>query len=304
MLLHKKVLFFGILSFAQYASRCIVNAQQPREELRMYPRLMHLYGPIWIYSYGTMIALGFLLFLLFAYQHPTRKRLMSTEQFFNTLFVGFLSGIIGGRLLFVITHLDTFVGNWIEIFFPWEGGFTLLGGIVGVVIAVPLYVQRIGIPILQVLDIAALYAPLMQAIARFGCLFAGCCYGSLVLQPTTWNSITFSDPAGFAPCGVPLYPTQIYMSIASLFIFFLMIGLSKIKYLKPGQLIFSYLLVENFARFAVDFWRGDREFMYYLLVYTKNEVSLSQPQVLSLVFCCIAFIGLLWTTARHHHIDA
>lgn len=291
------------MPFAQYASRCIVNALQPREELKMYPRLMHLYGPIWIYSYGTMIALGFLLFLFLAYQHPVRKRFMTAEQFFNTLFIGFLAGILGGRFLFVITHLDTFFGNWIEIFFPWEGGFTLLGGMVAIMLAVPLYLHKIGIPILQALDVTGLYAPLMQAVARFGCLFAGCCYGALVAHPTSLNSITFSDPAGFAPCGVPLYPTQIYMSLASLCIFFLMLALSKTHRLKPGQLIFSYLLIENFARFAVDFWRGDREFMHYVSMCGKSGILLSQPQVLSLIFCGIALIGLLWATRRHHTPD-
>lgn len=269
----------------------------------MYPRLMHLYGPIWIYSYGTMIALGFLLFLFLAYQHPVRKRFMTAEQFFNTLFIGFLAGIVGGRFLFVITHLDTFFGHWIEIFFPWEGGFTLLGGMVAIMMAIPLYLNKIGIPILLALDVTAIYAPLMQAVARFGCLFAGCCYGALVAYPTSWNSITFTDPAGFAPCGVPLYPTQIYMSLASLSIYFLMLSLSRTPRLKQGQLIFSYLLVENFARFAVDFWRGDREFMYYLSFCGDRGILLSQPQILSLIFCGIALVGLLWATRRHHRAD-
>lgn len=254
----------------------------------MYPRLIHLHGPIWIYSYGTMIALGFVVFLLLAYHHPTRKQLMTPDQFFNALFIGFLAGISGGRLLFVITHFSDFFGRWHEIFYPWEGGFTLLGGIIGVLIAVPVYLHLIKIPILLALDIAALYGPLMQAVARLGCLFAGCCYGALVQSPSWWNSITFSDPYGFAPCGIPLYPTQIYMSIASFLIFFIMFVLEKSRFLKAGQLICSYLFLESFARFAVDFWRGDQEMIYHFSLWTKYSISLSQPQLFSLIFSFFA----------------
>lgn len=260
--------------------------------INMYPRLIHLYGPVWIYSYGTMIAIGFFLFLFFSYRHPLRKKFISSDQFFNLIFVGFFASIIGGRILFVLTNLDAFRNRWIEILFPWEGGFTLLGGIIGALTVAPLYLYVHKIPILPILDLTALYAPLMQSIARIGCLLAGCCYGALVENPTWLNTITFSHPEGFAPCGLPLYPTQIYMSLASFFIFFVMLGVEKLPILKkPGQFICLYLVMESFARFAVDFWRGDQEKMYHFAYCT-----LSQSQLFSMAFGIFAFLFFIWTT--------
>ena len=67
-----------------------------------------------------------------------------------------------------------------------------------------------------------MFAPgiaLGHVVGRFGCLFAGCCYG----KPTTvpWG-ITFTDPFAAAnvgtPLGVPLHPTQLYEAGAELLI--------------------------------------------------------------------------------------
>ena len=67
-----------------------------------------------------------------------------------------------------------------------------------------------------------MFAPgiaLGHVVGRFGCLFAGCCYG----KPTTlpWG-ITFTDPFAAdnvgTPLGVPLHPTQLYEAGAELLI--------------------------------------------------------------------------------------
>ncbi len=261
----------------------------------MYPRLIHLYGPVWVYSYGTMIALGFFVFLFFAFNHKIRQRFMTPDQFLNTLFIGFMSGVIGGRVLFVATHIDFFYERWYEIFFPWEGGFTVIGSIIGVLVTVPFYLKLLKIPILPILDLASIFAPLMQAIARLGCLLAGCCYGMIVKSPEWWNSIIFWNKDGFAPCGVPLYPTQIYMSIASFLIFCFMIIIQKNSFFMHGQLVCVYLFLESLARFSVDFWRGDQENMYMIGVNSLQIINLSQLQIFSflLSFCSLVMFFIL-----------
>ena len=52
----------------------------------MYPRLLHICGPVWIQAYGTMIAVGFLLFLYLTYRHPQRQKLIGNETYLNTVF--------------------------------------------------------------------------------------------------------------------------------------------------------------------------------------------------------------------------
>lgn len=255
----------------------------------MYPRLLHIYGPLWIQSYGVMIAIGFLVFLFLTLRHPLRKKLISRDLYLNAIFVGLASAIIGGRTLYVLLNLNEFSHNWLELFYPWVGGFVVLGAIIGVLIGGPAYLYKHKIPVLPILDLAAMYAPLMHAISRFGCLFAGCCYGAQA-QGLLW-AITFTNPEAHAPLCVPLHPTQIYMSIASLLIFFILRLLSPILLKRPGATAFGFLMLENISRFTIDFWRGDRQPNVQLL---GNAIGISEVQLLSALSFIVASTCFMW----------
>jgi phosphatidylglycerol:prolipoprotein diacylglycerol transferase len=255
----------------------------------MYPRLVHIYGPLWIHTYGVMIAIGFLTFLVLTTRNPLRKKLIGTEEYLNIVSIGLASGVIGGRLLYVVTNLNLFADNWLQIFYPWVGGFTVIGSILGVLIIVPCKLHALGAPILPVLDIATLYAPLMQAISRLGCLGAGCCYGAPA--PTLWWAITFTNPFGEAPLNTPLHPAQLYTSIASLLIFFVLRKFSKYLLKHPGHTLCAYLALENIARFVTDFWRGDRDPI--IASFFDEVLAISQVQCFSLAGLAITGILLL-----------
>ena len=74
----------------------------------MCPRLIHIYGPLWIQGYGLMIAVGFLLFTYLFYKDSRRCKIISSEHFFNSIFVGLVAGIVGGRLFFVFYDNQSF----------------------------------------------------------------------------------------------------------------------------------------------------------------------------------------------------
>lgn len=257
----------------------------------MFPRLLHIYGPLWIHSYGVMIALGFLVFLWFTYHHPKRMQLISGEHYLNTVFLGLLSGIVGGRLLFVITEWEHFLQHPLEIMAPWEGGFIVLGSIIGVLLVIPAYLVYHRVNMLKLMDLASQYAPLMQAIARMGCLFAGCCHGRLA--PDLPWAITFTNADGFAPLHLPLHPTQIYLGLASLCIFIIMTILANTITTKPGQLSCLYLIFESLARFTLDFWRGDRGILHAINLGPHAQLALSTPQLYSAVFFVLCLVGLI-----------
>jgi phosphatidylglycerol---prolipoprotein diacylglyceryl transferase len=259
-------------------------------EVDMFPRLLHIYGPLWIQMYGVMIAIGFLVFIWLTLKHPLRKKLISQEIYLNTLFIGLLSGIVGGRVLYVLANPYEFYDNWLEIIYPWTPGFVVLGSIIGVLIVIPVYLHWHKIPVLPFFDLAALYAPIMQAIGRLGCLCAGCCYGAS--DPTLWWAITFSNPAGHAPLHTPLHPTQIYTGIASLIIFFILHRKAQQFLSKPGSLLCFFLILENISRFAIDFWRGDRQPI--IASWFDGALTISQVQSFSLVGLALALVGFVW----------
>lgn len=268
----------------------------------MLPRLFHLYGPFWVHSYGIMIALGFIVFLLLTLHHPERKKLISEQTYLNTLFVGLLSGIIGGRLLFVISEWEYYANNMLEIIMPWEGGFIVLGSIIGVLITVPAYLIYHKVQVLKLFDLAALYAPIMQAIGRIGCLLAGCCHGKIA--PNLSWSITFTSPESLAPCHLPLHPTQLYLMIASLGIFFILIGPARLIAKKPGIMLCIYLMLESIARFGIDYWRGDRGQLHSISIGKTISTTLSAPQVYSAVFFIFCIIALIILSFGKQNKDA
>jgi len=240
----------------------------------MFPKILHIYGPIWINSYGFMIAIGFILFLYLTISHPLRKKLVSKSDFLDALFVGLVCGVIGGRLLFVFENLNSFKSNWLECFYPWIGGFSILGTIIGILIVMPIYLRSRKIAVFPFLDLCSIYAPLLQSISRIGCFLAGCCYGQ-ACTTLKW-SIVYKNHNCLAPLNIALHPTQLYSSLASFSIFLIIRFIVSKKAKISGQIVFSYLLLESLARFTVDFWRGDRDFINLGIKSLKNIFTFYQ----------------------------
>lgn len=245
-------------------------------------QLLHIYGPFAIHSFGLTIACGILIFTFFAQRHTLRSRFMSVDTFKQLLLVGIACGIIGGRLLYALTEWSNFDAWW-EIFYVWEGGFSVLGSVIGVVFLLPLYLKEHNVAVLPFFDLVALFAPLLQSISRLGCFFAGCCYGKATTLP--W-AITYTEPTALAPCNVSLHPTQLYSSLTLLGIFLCMYSFVQKKAKKPGQLLASYLLLVSAERFVVDFFRADREF-------STLSATLSIHQLLALVIIVCALFALI-----------
>jgi len=237
----------------------------------MYPKLLHLYGPLYINSYGVAVAIGLLLFIWLASRDTTLKQFVSQAQLHNGVLLGILSGVIGGRLLYVLNNWHE-LESWYDVVALWQGGLSITGTITGALISTLGYVWYHHIPVLPVTDRLAIYAPLAQAIGRIGCFIAGCCHGTV--SHAAW-SITYTHHDSFAPLYLPLHPTQLYSAAALLSIFCALYALGHIKKTSPGVLSMLYLILINSERFIIDFWRGDRIF------FANNMLGLSVHQWLS-----------------------
>lgn len=220
----------------------------------MYRDLLHIYGPFYIHSFGVMIALGLIVFMWLVQRHPRFNSIITQDQFHAVLAYAIIAGVVGGRILYVISSWDL-LDSPLEAFEIWRGGLSVLGSIFGIIIIMPLYLYKQHIPILPLFDLAALHAPIIQAIARIGCFLAGCCYGMPSNMP--W-AVTFTDPECPAMCLVPLHPTQLYSALFSLSNFLLMYFVLQYYFKKPGQLLGAYIVLASCDRFFIDFWRADR----------------------------------------------
>lgn len=230
----------------------------------MLPRiLLHIYGPFCIQSYGLMIVLGILVGTYFLLRDQRCKRIIQRDLLLHLMSISIIVGIAGGRLLHIFSCMDDYTTT-ASMLALHEGGLSILGTVLALLVFLPWYLRNIDVPVIPLLDLFSTYAPLAHAIARLGCLFAGCCHG--IPSSCNW-AITYTDSDTLAPLGVALHPTQLYSSLTFTLIFFVMLYCKRHPgYTGRDTLIFLTLF--SFQRFIIDFWRGDRIFSSFALSYT------------------------------------
>jgi len=217
----------------------------------MYPILIE-FGFFKIFTYGLLVATGFLVAILLASSRAEKEGLDS-QKVLDLCFYVMVSALLGARLLYVIVEYRYFVDSPLEIFKFWKGGLVFYGGLIlGVLISL-WYLKRNQMPMWKTADLLAPSIALGQSIGRWGCFFAGCCYGKKT--DVAWG-ITFTDPRSLAPLEISLHPTQVYLSLNAVFIFIFLMWLSKRK-LFDGQILWSYGILYSIGRFLIEYFRGD-----------------------------------------------
>lgn len=252
-LLKKKKLIFQLIYGTILTTKRFLNPKYI--VICMNPILLHIYGPLSINAYGLCIALGLLVALYLAKRDPRKEALVSDDQGMTLLSGGIIAGILGGRVLHLIIDPTQFT-SWLDLIAFWEGGFAELGSIIAITTFVVLYLYRQKIDLLRLMDLAALYMPIIQSFTRVGCFFAGCCYGA----PTSlaWG-VTYTNPLSLAPLCVKLHPAQLYAAFCC-FLLFIALKIMVPVLKRPGQLFSFYFMGAGLIRFTIDFWRDDRIF--------------------------------------------
>lgn len=251
--------------------------------------LLHIWGPFAIHSYGLAIAVGVSIFVWLSMRHPWRKAIISHDKYIETVCISLFVGLIGARILFVVNSLNKF-NSFGELFSLWTGGLSVLGGFIAILAVLPWYLKKNNIPILPLLDLGALYAPLLHAIARIGCFMAGCCYGKAT--SVAW-AVVYNDVHSEAPLHIPLHPTQMYTSVILLVTFLLFYFVLQKKVRCFGQLLMIYLMIEGLLRFGMDYLRADIEYFSF-----DSTHLLSAHQWIAIGMFFSSLIGFLVVSKR------
>lgn len=207
-------------------------------------------GPITIYGYGLMIAIGIMAAYLTA-EYRAKKMKLDHEQIFNIAIWCLIGGVLGSKLLYFITQIKEVIENPKMILNVSEG-FVVYGGIVGGILAGLLFCKKRKLDFFQYFDLVMPSVALAQGFGRIGCFLAGCCYGRETNSPL---GIVFQH-SDFAPSGVGLIPIQLIMSGLNFLHFFVLIILAK-KVKRDGQIAGFYLIFYSIGRFILEYFRGD-----------------------------------------------
>jgi len=237
----------------------------------MHPLLLQI-GFLKLHTYGLMIVIGFLLGLSLIYSQG-KKEGLNPDRIVDISFWGLGLGLLGGRIVYILTRLDYFSQRPLEIFYFWEGGLVFYGGFLGGVFAFWYFSKKYKLPMLKTMDMAVPSLAIAHMWGRFGCFFAGCCFGKPA--PGVPWAVTFRDPLSLAPPGIPLHPTQLYDALNAFIIFCVTMYLRNRKKF-TGQLLVVYMMLYSVGRSIVEIYRGDsiRGFVIEPYLSTSQFISI------------------------------
>ncbi len=251
----------------------------------MYPVLFRI-GPFTLHTYGVFIAMAFLSAIALALREARREG-EDANKILDLCFYMLVAAIVGSRILYVLINWSAFRHDPFEIVRIWHGGLVFYGGFIGALLTALWYMRRKGLPLLKTADIMAPSIAFGLFVGRIGCFFAGCCYGKTCDLP--W-AVIFTHPESLAPKGVPLHPTQLYSSLNGLFIFFVLVGIRRIKGFE-GQIFWTYVLLYGVTRSIIEHFRGDERGMFV-------EGMFSTSQLIGLIMAVIAIAMMIMLRRR------
>ncbi|MBP9840973.1 MAG: prolipoprotein diacylglyceryl transferase [Simkaniaceae bacterium] len=201
--------------------------------------------------------------------------------------VFFIGALIGSRLghIFFYCSLREVVADPFMIFRIYEGGLSSHGGVIGVLMALFIWIRwyREYFTPLRVLDLLSPPALLIAALIRLGNFFNQELIGTVTTVP--W-AVTFVHPIGGVG-GLPRHPVQLYESFFYFmgFILLLWTWIKNKTTLPEGRLIGSLFFSVFLFRFVIEFLKEPHG-------YYTSESPLLMGQILSVPLIVIGYILL------------
>jgi len=220
-------------------------------------------GPLTVYFYGIMIALGVIAAVLVAKRRY--ERFGGTGEMVERVAIwAVIIGFLGARTGYVITHTGDFLDRPWATLFIWEGGLALYGGLTVGAIAAIILLRKWKGDVFAFGDAVAVGIPLAQAIGRWGNYFNQELFGT----PSNLPWAVQIDPHIAAAAGYPgfttFHPTFLYESLWNVLLTAGIILLLEWKgKLAKGASIAMYLIIYGAGRFLMELMRTDTTFRLF-----------------------------------------
>jgi phosphatidylglycerol---prolipoprotein diacylglyceryl transferase len=264
-------------------------------------------GPFTIYSYGLMMALGFLA-ADYVIALEFGRRGYNPEHASTLVICAAIGGLAGSRLLDVLNNLSEYLADPRAIIFSGSG-FVWYGGLGGGLLAAWLVARYYGIPFLTMADVCGPALALGQAIGRIGCQLSGdgdwglpsklpwaMAYPRAIVGWNAQTVLTLDGHgnliSGFYP-GVRVHPAPIYETILYLGVFAVLWSLRR-RIQVSGRIFYLYLILAGLCRFLVEFVR----------INPRVVLGLSEAQLIAIAMMVIGAAAYYGSAAREPMLDA
>ncbi len=211
-----------------------------------------------IYWYGVIIMLGIVAAFIHAYLRCKQEGIKGDDVLDVGIFT-VIFGVIGARLYYVLTTLDTHeYESFTDVIAVWEGGLAIYGGIIAGTTAIVLTALYKKINPLKITDTIAPGVGLAQAIGRWGNFMNGEAYGYEVAQGHPLYSFRMGLVSDYTEgVGMRYYhPTFLYESLWNV-VGFVIITLLYRKKKFNGQITLMYFAWYGFGRMFIEGLRTD-----------------------------------------------
>lgn len=225
-------------------------------------------GPITLYSYGLMLALGFITASMIM-SNEYKRRELPKDLAGNITLIALISGVVGAKLLYVLEHWRHFLADPSLMFSP--GGLSYFGGFLLATASIAWYAKKKNLSFLLIADATVPGLMIGYGIARLGCHFAGdgdygfpttlpwgTDYSGGTMPPSeafrNFPEITSQFPNGIVPDTTPCHPTPVYELIICA-LFFAVLWKFRTRVNMRGGLFMIYLVLAGIERFVIEFLR-------------------------------------------------
>jgi phosphatidylglycerol:prolipoprotein diacylglycerol transferase len=191
----------------------------------------------------------------------------------------------------------------------WEGGLSYYGGFIAASSFAFYYIRKHKMPFGRVFDLAGYCVPLGLFWGRMGCFLNGCCFGKVHEGPlgvvfpaggATWrHQHEIGLLADKTAQTLPVHPTQLYMCLFNLAIFFIVYIYIRPRKRFDGQVWWWMALLYAISRFAVEYLRDDDRG-----VYLGGLISTSQIIAIPFIILSIYMLHTLSKRARGRRLAA
>jgi len=219
-------------------------------------------GPLTIYFYGILIAVGVIVAIV-----VSRRRYVrfggDGEFFEKTAIWAVVIGFLGARAAYVLTHSGNFADRPYAVFFLWEGGLALYGGLLFGALAFVYFVNKHDGDLFAIADATAVGIPLAQAIGRLGNYFNQELFGTPSTLPWGLKIDVANRPPQFAGFAT-FHPTFLYELLWNAFILVpVILWLEKRSKLAKGASFGVYVAMYSFIRFWMELLRTDTTYRLF-----------------------------------------
>lgn len=256
-------------------------------------------GDLPVYWYGILIALGFILAILYV-SRRAKEFGVDADRMLDVILGGAIGGIVGARAYYVILQWDYYGQNLSQIFNTRSGGMAIYGGLIGGVLIGLLMCKIRRVKFMPALDLVVGGFLIGQGIGRWGNFVNIEAFGANTSLPWGMSSSVITDyltqhEAELEAIGMdidpnmPVHPTFLYESLWCLLGFAFIAWYTRRRKF-DGELTLLYMMWYGAGRAVIEGLRTDS-----LMI---PGTSLRASQVLAAAMAVVAAIIWIVKTSK------